>query len=80
MVDETKVVNAEEGVKDVNDYYDQISEELKNDVSETERRRSVCNDCPSKTQYFGIDMCEECGCFLKIKTVVNSTTCPLDKW
>ena len=41
-------------------------------------RMSICRDCPSF--YRSTATCLECGCFMKIKTLLKSSKCPLDKW
>jgi len=43
-------------------------------------RRSICNSCPySKTKLF-TQVCTECGCHIKTKTLLISESCPLNKW
>ncbi len=45
-------------------------------VDETQARLDICKTCPS----FNGSRCRECGCFMKTKTNLRSSTCPLDKW
>ena len=75
-----KLLNVEEGRKVVQDHLEAMPEEDKADVSEIERRKAVCDGCNNKTQYFKIDMCNDCYCFIKLKTALKNATCPLDKW
>jgi len=41
-------------------------------------RLDICNDCPSL--FRPTWTCKECGCFMKIKARLESSTCPLGKW
>lgn len=45
---------------------------------EKERRAEICSTCPSlrKEEY----RCGECGCFLRWKIPMETSTCPLGKW
>jgi hypothetical protein len=46
------------------------------DLSST--RYAICESCP---RFFKIThQCKECGCFMKIKTKIESAECPLGKW
>lgn len=82
MVEITKyrVDSEEEGQAHVQEAYDGISEENKAEISLTDSRKEICNVCESKRQYFSLDLCSECGCFIKLKTALKRATCPLDKW
>lgn len=41
-------------------------------------RYAICEGCPS---FFNVSkQCKECGCFMKIKTKIDTATCPLGKW
>ena len=50
-----------------------------NDLQEmASRRLTICRDCP---RFFKqTRTCLECGCFMKIKTLIPSSYCPLNKW
>lgn len=41
-------------------------------------RLSICEKCPRF--YKKTATCLECGCFMKIKTLLKGSNCPLDKW
>jgi hypothetical protein len=44
----------------------------------SERRLSICNDCP---RFFKTTKtCLECGCFMKVKTLMSSSSCPIGRW
>lgn len=52
-----------------------------NDVEqEAIKRVQVCSECPSKANFFGIDVCGECHCPLIAKTRSKDENCPLSKW
>jgi hypothetical protein len=41
-------------------------------------RLAICNDCPSL--FKPTWSCKECGCFMKVKARLESSSCPLGKW
>ena len=41
-------------------------------------RLSICEDCD--TYKASTRQCKECGCFMKVKTRIPSSQCPLGKW
>jgi hypothetical protein len=41
-------------------------------------RQDICRDCNSLIK--PIWTCKECGCFMKIKTRLDMSVCPLGKW
>lgn len=43
---------------------------------ERDRRYAVCKECDS----FSAGRCKECGCFMKVKSLLAGMTCRLDKW
>jgi len=46
-----------------------------------ESRYNICNECDSKSISIGIEICSECGCYLKRKVFTqNPNGCPLKKW
>lgn len=45
-----------------------------------DERLNICKPCPSKKTEVGIDFCGECGCVLKLKSLVKEAKCNLDKW
>lgn len=53
-------------------------EEVKASDEEQNKRLEVCSGCP----HFIKDdkRCNECGCFMKIKSHLKSAKCPLGKW
>jgi hypothetical protein len=48
----------------------------KADLTERERRYNICLKCPEKQH----DRCGLCGCFLKTKTILANSECPIGKW
>ena len=55
---------------DVEDFVAQLQ-------AESEKRWEICETCPSLIRF---NRCKECGCFMKIKTKLVNSSCPLDKW
>ena len=57
-----------------------ISSRIKNvilyDQDIIDKRRALCNECEYR---FGLN-CKKCGCFIKAKTKVATTSCPVGKW
>jgi hypothetical protein len=47
------------------------SEEVKKE------RMEICEKCEHFTKLF---FCDECGCFMPVKTGLENKTCPLGKW
>lgn len=43
-----------------------------------EIRQSTCNTCPSHDST--ANRCNECGCFLQLKTYLPDEKCPAGKW
>lgn len=42
------------------------------------KRFSVCQSCDLFNHDNG--RCNECGCFMKVKSLLSAMECPLDKW
>jgi hypothetical protein len=43
-----------------------------------DERYSICKNCP---QFLKMSKrCKECGCFMKLKTQISSSKCPIGKW
>lgn len=49
-----------------------VTDEIKN------KRLSICKQC----EYLKLEhyMCKQCGCFMRMKTSLNGTNCPIGKW
>lgn len=43
----------------------------------SQQRMSICQACP---ELKALNRCQQCGCFMSIKTRIYSATCPLGKW
>jgi len=48
----------------------------RNNISK--ERLQICNDC----EFYNKDnsKCKKCGCFMNYKTLIMSSSCPLNKW
>jgi hypothetical protein len=53
-----------------------INELVTKIVNLREHRLTICNTCPSNK--FGV--CFECACPIQTKILLESSTCPLNKW
>tara|TARA_R110002020_G_scaffold156718_2_gene338954 strand:+ start:1899 stop:2216 length:318 start_codon:yes stop_codon:yes gene_type:complete len=42
------------------------------------KRKSICMDCPSWVE--ASNRCTECGCQMRVKISLASSSCPLKKW
>lgn len=45
---------------------------------ESNRRFEICKQCPELIKL--TNQCKRCGCFMSIKTTLDSARCPLGKW
>lgn len=50
-------------------YIDQIT---------AEKRMQICEECPLLIKV--TKQCRECGCFMILKTKIESASCPVGKW
>ena len=48
------------------------------DENLSNQRYSICNMCPKFISL--TKQCQECGCFMVVKTKMAAATCPLGKW
>ena len=42
-----------------------------------DKRWDICKSCEFLTEK---NMCQKCGCFMKVKTRIATVACPIDKW
>lgn len=52
-------------------------QQLSETTSESERRMAICNQCPKLNP---LKFCNECACFMPLKTKLPFANCPLGKW
>lgn len=45
---------------------------------EASSRYALCLECPKLIKV--TKQCKECGCFMPLKTKLETAKCPLDKW
>jgi len=50
------------------------------DQAEFDRRKAICESCPSNQYDAGADRCVACGCHLSIKPWGKVEDCPLGHW
>jgi hypothetical protein len=46
--------------------------------SESEKRLNICKSCPELISL--TTQCKKCGCFMSLKTKIESSKCPIGKW
>jgi hypothetical protein len=50
---------------------------LVNKESRSQQRMAICQTCP---ELKSLNRCQQCGCFMSIKTRIYSARCPLGLW
>ena len=55
-------------------------DEKRNDLTYTDIRKNICNECEHRSQIMGINVCEKCGCAIWGKTLIKASKCPIGKW
>lgn len=48
------------------------------DSSISDYRYEICKTCPELVKIS--NQCKKCGCFMSLKTKIESSKCPLGKW
>ena len=48
------------------------------DEKTKEKRYSICQSCDKFIKI--TTQCKECGCIMKLKTILSHASCPLNKW
>lgn len=51
---------------------------LRSSQEEVDKRKAYCLSCENFKKM--IKTCSECGCFMPIKWVMNTSVCPIGKW
>ncbi len=56
-------------------------EEITVSEEEKQKRLDICLGCPFYVKDFaGLARCNECGCFMNLKTALSKAKCPIGKW
>ncbi len=58
--------------KNLYDYIDTLSEDIKAENKEYERRLNICKECDNLLN----GMCRICGCFIELRAVIEKNYCP----
>lgn len=45
---------------------------------DSNHRLEICKSCPELIK--SVNQCKQCGCFMQLKTKLESAKCPLGKW
>lgn len=67
-------IDGEERSVSVFDIINPSSPKISKDVRNA--RMSICKQCDR----YSLGRCLECGCVMKLKTMLTNATCPLHKW
>ena len=50
-------------------------------VEEKTKRRLICIDCPFYMKNTPLpNTCKKCGCIISLKTALQNSKCPINKW
>jgi hypothetical protein len=55
-----------------------IKERFRDRFKVSAARMDICETCDSYNEI--TTQCKECGCFMAVKTMLKSSSCPLKKW
>jgi hypothetical protein len=58
-------------------FFDEFKGYMLADNDITKYRVNICKQCEFLTKY---TRCEKCGCFMKLKTMLGPSKCPIGKW
>ena len=58
-------------------FFSTFKDYVKADPDIVESRIKECSNCPFLGPKF---RCSQCGCFMKIKTLLGPAKCPIGKW
>lgn len=58
-------------------FFSTFKDYIKADSDIVESRIKECSNCPFLTKKF---RCTQCGCFMKVKTLIGPAKCPIGKW
>ena len=65
------------GKFDIRNLSDRFKNVIIHDEDVVNRRWDICKGCPELT---ASDRCKKCGCFMKVKTHIATSRCPIGKW
>lgn len=57
-------------------FLESILKDFKDLNNEYKNRVEICNVCEERNE----GICNKCGCFLSVKTMLPTAKCPLNKW
>ena len=78
MTEKTEWEKYQEKTRDVKpwDFLNPNTEYASDDLAES--RYEICKACPELIQL--TKTCKKCGCFMAVKTKMETSTCPIGKW
>lgn len=65
-----------EQFKNMWDYIDNLSGDVKTSDPEYERRLSICKEC----EMLLAGMCRKCGCYVEMRAALKTNECPDYNW
>lgn len=67
-----KQAGEEELLKNIREYIDNLSEDIKAEEELYKKRLSICTDCGKLLN----GICGKCGCYVEMRAAVKSNRCP----
>lgn len=58
--------------------WDIVNSKKHTDEKTASERMTICEECPRLIK--STKQCRECGCFMALKTKIESAVCPIGKW
>jgi hypothetical protein len=58
--------------------WDVLDPSKQTDEKTASERMKICEECPRLIKT--TKQCRECGCFMALKTKIESAVCPIGKW
>lgn len=59
-------------LKNIQEYIDNLSEDIKAEEELYKKRLSICNDCDKLLN----GICGKCGCYVEMRAAVKNNRCP----
>lgn len=72
----TREMDQDAYFENLHTYIAQLDEQIKAEPELYEKRLLVCKDC----DLLADGMCRGCGCFVELRAVIHSQSCPYEKW
>ncbi len=70
------MLGQEEYFKNLQEYIENLDEDIKAEDGLYESRLSICVSCDNLLE----GMCRSCGCYVELRAAIIGNTCPKGKW